>query len=644
MKESSQSTMTENATPLPPQQEGNSADNKNVTTDTDTSAGSSGIASFFDQTNPLSDMVNMTLKYNKQLFNDAFGNIENPPKAYGEIFNDVRNSVKNFYEAEQSNSLPLPSQLLQQQLDLLQDQTTLCQNTILKLLGENPSPVIEPNRGDNRFADKDWQENPIFDFIKQSYLLTSRAIINAINASEGLSEDDRHKLNYFARQAISAASPTNYVLTNPEIIRKTIESKGENLVTGMETLLEDLKNSADMLNVRMTDLTAFKLGENLAATPGKVVYQNRLMQLIQYNPTTKKVHERPLLIIPPWVNKYYILDLGQEKSFIKWAVAQGHTVFVISWVNPDASYRDVEFGDYMLEGPLEALDAIEKATGAKQVNTIGYCIGGIMQICLLSYMAQNKDDRIASATYFTTGVDFSNPGDIKVFINDKTIAALEKQMNDIGYFDGRLMAVSFNLLRENELYWNYYVQNYLKGESPPPYDLLYWNSDGAHLPAATHSYFLRKVYLENRLMKPRPDGLELKGEQIDIRDIKVPIHFVATQKDHIAKWKACYAGTNLHSGPVKFTLGGSGHIAGIINPPAAEKYNYWTNDNFPADPDEWLANAENHNGSWWNSWNEWVSQYGGKQVKARVPGDGDLAPIEDAPGSYVKMRINPILG
>jgi len=596
----------------------------------------------FSAANPLTGLINLTMQYNKKMVGDAFDNIDNPSKAYGQIFHDLRDSVKTFYDSGQSKTFP--NQLLQQQFDLLQSQVTLCQNTMLKLLGEETEPVISPAKGDNRFQDKDWQENPIFDFIKQSYLLTSGAILNSIRTNNSLNDDDRHKLEYFARQAISAASPTNYPLTNPEVIRKTIETKGENLVTGMETLLEDLKNSADMLNVRMTDLTAFQLGKNIAATPGKVVFQNRLMQLIQYNPSTEKVYQRPLLIIPPWVNKYYILDLSEDKSFIKWAVDQGHTVFIISWINPDASLKDVGFGDYMLEGPLAALDAIEKATGEKKVNTIGYCIGGILQSCLLSYMAQNNDDRIESATYFTTGMNFSDPGDIKVFINEKTISALEKQMETTGYFDGRLMAVSFNLLRENELYWNYYIQNYLKGESPPPYDILFWNSDGTHLPAATHSYFLRHVYLKNKLMNPRPDGLHLKGKDIDIRDIKVPIHFVATDKDHIAKWKTCYAGTKLHSGPMNFTLGGSGHIAGIINPPNAEKYNYWTNDKFPDDPEEWKATAESHPGSWWSSWEKWLQQYSGKKQKARQPGDGELSAIEDAPGSYVKKRISPILG
>ena len=428
------------------------------------------------------------------------------------------------------------------------------------------------------------------------------------------------------------------------MINKTLQTGGQNLALGIEQLTEDLEASAQgALNVSMTDKAAFQVGRNVATTPGKVVYQNDLMQLIQYAPSTPTVFKRPLLVIPPFINKYYIMDLRENNSLLKWLVDQGHTVFVISWVNPGPALRDKGFDNYLLEGPVEAIDVIESITGEKDINAIGYCLGGTLLSATLSYLKKKRKNRIKSATFLATLIDFSMPGEIGVFVNETTIAGLEKQMDMLGYYDGRQMSFSFNTLRENDLFWSFFVNNYLKGERPAAFDLLYWNTDSTNLPARMHSYYLRNMYLNNLLREK--DVLDVDGVKIDLSAIKTPSYFLSASQDHIALWKATYKGAKILGGKNRFVLGGSGHIAGVINPPSADKYNYWTNSELPEDSDEWFKGAESHRGSWWPDWEEWVSTQGGtEQVDARTPGDGLYAALEDAPGSYVRMRISDVVG
>lgn len=509
----------------------------------------------------------------------------------------------------------------------------LWHHTANKMLNGVTESAIEPIQGDRRFKHGEWEENPIFDFIKQSYLVTARWLHSTVTSVEGLDEEAAKKVDFFTRQYIDAMAPSNFVHTNPEVIQETINSSGQNLIKGYKNLLADMEEGS----IRMTDHEAFELGKNVATSPGKVVFQNELMQLIQYEPSTEQVFKVPLLIMPPWINKFYILDLQPKNSFIKWAVDQGHTVFVMSWVNPDERLAQKTFEDYMFNGPLVALDAIEKATGETNCNIIGYCIGGTLLSATLAYMAEKKDQRFNSATFFTTLIDFTEPGDLGVFTDEAQVAKLEADMFEKGYLDGKAMATTFNMLRASDLIWSFVINNYLLGKEPMPFDLLYWNSDSTRLPATMHSYYLRKMYVENKLCQA--GGITLDGVPIDIRKVKIPANFISTREDHIAPWPSTYAGARLFSGPVKFTLGMSGHIAGIINPPVANKYGYWTSSGkLPADPEQWLQAASEKQGSWWSDWQAWIKKYAGDQVPARVPGSGKLKPIEDAPGSYVKVK------
>lgn len=531
-----------------------------------------------------------------------------------------------------------PTRLMQAQMALWTDYLNLWQNATQRFLGgEQNGPAIEPDRGDRRFKDEAWQESYVFDFIKQSYLLTARWMQSTVNDVEGLDRQTAQKVDFYTRQFVDAMAPSNFVMTNPEVLRATLESGGENLVKGLENLLEDLERGKGKLSIRMTDMEAFKIGENIATTPGKVVFQNELMQLIQYSPTTEEVYRRPLLIVPPWINKFYILDLREKNSFIKWAVAQGLTVFVVSWVNPDETLEHKTFEDYMAGGPLAALDAIQEATDEKEINVIGYCIGGTLMAATLAYMTAKKDKRVHSITYFTTMVDFAEAGELSVFIDEEQLQALESQMSEKGYLEGSAMATTFNMLRANDLIWSFVVNNYLLGKDPFPFDLLYWNADSTRMPARMHSYYLRKCYQENKLVEP--GGITLKGVPIDLTTIKTPAFILSTKEDHIAPWKSTYAATQLYSGPVTFVLSGSGHIAGVINPPTAEKYGYWTSAKKAKTPDKWLEGAEQHKGSWWPHWGAWIGKQGGGKVAARTPGDGKLKIIEDAPGSYVKVTL-----
>ncbi|HTO83100.1 MAG TPA: class I poly(R)-hydroxyalkanoic acid synthase [Methylomirabilota bacterium] len=529
-----------------------------------------------------------------------------------------------------------PGRFVTAQLELWRDHFDLWSRFARRAEGEAIEPMAVPARDDRRFADAAWSEHPMFDYVKQAYLLNARWLQSTVQQVDEIDDDTRRKVEFYMRQFVDACAPSNFVATNPKVLRETFDSSGENLVRGLEHLVADLERGNGRLDIAMTDATAFRLGDNIAATPGKVIVQNDLMQLIQYAPSTDAVHRRPLLIVPPWINKFYILDLKPQNSFIKWAVDQGHTLFVISWVNPDERLARKAFDDYMLEGPLAALDAIEQATGEREANVIGYCIGGTLLACTLAWMARRNDRRFASATFFTALTDFAEAGEIKVFIDDAQVSLLEAHVAKKGYLEGRHMATVFNLLRDNDLIWSFVVNNYLLGREPLPFDLLYWNADATRMPAAMHSYYLRHMYLENRLVQP--GGLTLAGEPLDLRTIDLPIYQLSAESDHIAPWKSTYALSRLVRGPYRFVLSGSGHIAGVINPPVANKYYYLTNAKNPASPDGWIAGATRHAGSWWTDWAAWVARHGGGQVPARTPGGGALAPIEDAPGSYVAVR------
>jgi len=530
-----------------------------------------------------------------------------------------------------------PARLLEAQMALWNDYLTLWQRTAERLMGQPAEPVVQPAPEDRRFRDREWSDNAVFDYIKQSYLLTARFLQSAVREGGGLDDQAGRKVDFYTRQFVDAMAPSNYVLTNPEVLRATVETGGENLLNGLQNLLDDLDRGKGRLAISMTDMAAFHLGENVGTTPGKVVYQNDLIQLIQYAPATKTVHRLPLLIIPPWINKFYILDLRPENSFIRWAVGQGHTVFVISWVNPDQHLSGKSFADYMNEGPLAALDAMAAATGEKNANVIGYCLGGTLLSATLAYMTAKRDRRIKSATFFVTMVDFAEAGDLSVFIDEEQLTSLEERMAKKGYLEARDMHQTFNMLRANDLIWSFVVNNYLLGKQPLPFDLLYWNADSTRMPAAMHSFYLRRMYQENLLSKP--GGITLGGVKIDLRKVKTPALILSTREDHIAPWRSTYAATQLYAGPVKFVLAASGHIAGVVNPPGGRsKYGHWTNETNPPSPDDWLAGATQHEGSWWPLWQEWVSRYVGGKVQARQPGGGKLKPIEDAPGSYVKVR------
>lgn len=531
-----------------------------------------------------------------------------------------------------------PNRLVQAQVELWQQYMKLWQVTAQRMMGQTVEPVAEPARGDKRFNDPAWKDEVVFDYLKQSYLLTARWLQGTIKEVEGVDEKTARKVDFYTRQFIDAVSPSNFAMTNPQVVKATVESKGENLLKGLQNLLGDLERGKGNLLIRQTDMDAFKVGGNVATTPGKVVYQNDIMQLIQYAPSTEEVYEVPLLIVPPWINKFYILDLKPENSFIKWATEQGYTVFVVSWVNPDERLSKMVFEDYMNQGPLAALDAIEKATGQRKASAIGYCIGGTLMAATLAYMAARNDDRIVACTFFTAQVDFSEPGELGVFIDEDQLASVEEMMGKKGYLEGSEMATTFNMLRANDLIWSFVVNNYLMGKDPFPFDLLFWNADATRMPAAMHSYYLRNMYQKNLLSQP--GGIVLDNVPIDLRNIQIPVYIQAGKEDHIAPVRSVYKATQLFSGPVRFMLAGSGHIAGVVNPPRNKKYQHWLNetDKNPPTLAEWQAGAKEFPGSWWHDWDKWLSALSGPKVPARVPGTAGLPAIEDAPGSYVKVR------
>lgn len=531
-----------------------------------------------------------------------------------------------------------PLGMAEKQFNLWQDYVYLWQKTTQRLLGDEQEPVIAPDSRDRRFKDAAWEQNTVFDFLKQSYLLSARWLQSSVRDVEGLEPHDARKIDFYTRQFIDAMSPSNFLMTNPEVLKATIDSNGENLVKGLENLLEDIERGKGNLRISMTDESAFTVGKNLAVTEGKVIFRNDLIELIQYEATTKEVNKTPLLVIPAWINKYYILDLQPENSCVKWAVDQGYTVFIISWVNPDERLSKKTFDDYMMEGPLAALEAIEKATGEKEIGVVAYCLGGTLLSITLAWLhAKKQQSRVKSATYLTTMIDFSEAGELSVFIDEEQLKLLENRMSQQGYLEGREMALTFNMLRANDLIWSFVVNNYLLGKAPFPFDLLYWNSDSTRMPATMHSFYLRNMYQKNQLIKP--NALTIGGVPIDLRTLTTPTYMLSTREDHIAPWKSTYAATQILKGSVRFVLAASGHIAGVINPPEKQKYCHWVNDKLPESPDKWLETAQEHAGSWWPDWHKWQMQFAGEKVPARVIGSGKLKPIEDAPGSYVKVIV-----
>ncbi|MBL29261.1 MAG: class I poly(R)-hydroxyalkanoic acid synthase [Rhodospirillaceae bacterium] len=549
---------------------------------------------------------------------------------------DPLNVSGAFIEA-MSRMMADPGRVVQAQMQLWQDYMTLWQHTAQRMMGQPADPVVQPAPGDRRFRHHEWQENVAFDFIKQSYLLTARWLQATVKEVEGLDEQTARKVDFYTREFVDAMAPTNFVMTNPQVLEATLESNGENLVHGLENMLRDLDKESGQLHIRMTDPNAFKVGIDVARTPGQVVFRNELMELIQYEPMTETVHRRPLLVVPPWINKFYILDLRPENSFIRWANAQGFTTFVISWVNPDEKLAKRSFEDYMLEGMVAAMDAIEQATGEREIVTASLCLGGTLTAATLAWLAAKGDDRVKAATYMNTLVDFEEAGDLSVFIDEEQIKALEDRMAAHGgVLDADAMATTFNMLRANDLIWSFVINNYLLGKDPFPFDLLFWNSDSTRMPSAMHSFYLRNMYQKNLLSKP--GGIPLGGESIDLGKIKTPSYVLAAREDHIAPWKSSYVATQLYGGPVRFVLTGSGHIAGVTNSPEAGKYPHWLNPRRPKDPEAWLKGAKQHDGSWWINWEKWCASHAGPKVPARQPGDGKLKPIEPAPGRYVKVR------
>ncbi len=534
-----------------------------------------------------------------------------------------------------------PAKLINAQAALWQGYVDIWRNMANAAGGEETKPVIAPEKGDKRFKSEEWSKNQIFDYIKQTYLLTAKWVNDTVADVEGLDDRARHKVDFYTKQYTDALSPTNFFWSNPDVLKYTLETKGENLVHGLENLLEDLKTGRGQINPRMVPEGAFEVGRNVAVTPGKVIYQNDMMQLLQFEPSTDKVYKKPLLITPPWINKYYILDLKQENSFIKWCVDQGYTVFVISWINPDEKHIDRTFESYMSEGILAALDAIEQSIGETEVTAIGYCIGGTLMSATLAYLAAIGESRITACTFFAAQMDFEDAGELLLFTDEEQILMIERKMETAGFLEGRNMATTFNMLRSNDLIWSFVINNYLMGKDPFPFDLLFWNSDTTNMPPKMHSFYLRNMYQRNLLQEP--GGLTLGGQPIDLSKVKIPIFVQASKEDHIAPFESVFKATRLMSGPAEFMLAGSGHIAGVINHPDANKYQHWVNGSKRKyeTAKDWMADAEEHPGSWWPHWHKWLSKKSGAKVAARNPSKGKLKPLEDAPGSYVKTKAKP---
>ena len=557
------------------------------------------------------------------------GEVKNqPPNELTELVKTF-SAVAEYWMSDQDRAAEVQSKIAKAYLDLWG-------SSMRRLAGEEAPPAIAPSPRDKRFADPQWKSNQFFDFVLQLYLLSAQWAQDLVKNAEGLDSHTRRKAEFYVQQITNALAPSNFVLTNPEVLRETLASSGDNLVRGMKMLAEDIEAGHGTLRIRQSDPSNLEVGVNMATTPGKVIFQNELMQLIQYEPSTQNVLRTPLLIVPPWINKFYILDLKPEKSFIMWCVDQGISVFVISWVNPDKSLRAKTWDDYMKEGPLAAMDAIERVTGEMKVHTMGYCVGGTLLATTLAWLAEKRRVRVTSATFLAAQVDFTHAGDLLVFVDEDQVSAIERDMQASGVLEGAKMAMAFNMLRSNDLIWSYVVSNYLKGQQPSAFDLLHWNSDATRMPAANHSYYLRNCYLENRLSS---GTMVLDNTLLDLSKVKVPVYNLATREDHIAPADSVLYGSQFFGGPVKYVLSGSGHIAGVVNPPPLGKYQYWTNDSIKdVTLAQWLKGASEHKGSWWPDWQQWLQSIDPEQVPARAVGTAAMPPIEDAPGSYVRVR------
>ncbi|RUZ80393.1 class I poly(R)-hydroxyalkanoic acid synthase [Mesorhizobium sp. M7A.F.Ca.US.006.01.1.1] len=562
------------------------------------------------------------------------------PREKGDVRDHVAEPVVDMVKTFSKLSeywLADPQRALEAQTRLFSGYMTVWANAIQRTsnAAQDTEDAVKPERGDKRFLDPEWGRNAFFDFLKQAYLVTSRWAADLVEHAEGLDEHTRHKAGFYVKQVSNAISPSNFILTNPELFRETVASNGENLVRGMKMLAEDIAAGKGDLKLRQADYSPFEIGRNIATTPGKVVGRSDVAEIIQYDPATETVLKRPLLICPPWINKFYILDLNPQKSFIRWAVEQGHTVFVISWINPDERHGTKSWEAYIREGLQYGLDTVEKATGERDVNAIGYCVGGTLLAAALALMAQERDDRIKSATFFTTQVDFTHAGDLKVFVDEEQVAAVEKSMSEKGYLDGTKMATAFNMLRSGDLIWPYVVNNYMRGKDPLPFDLLYWNADSTRMAAANHSFYLRNCYLENNLSQ---GTMQLAGHTVSLGDITIPVYNLASKEDHIAPALSVFLGSKYFGGTVEYVMAGSGHIAGVVNPPASNKYQYWTGGTPTGDFSQWIANATDHPGSWWPHWQDWIEAKDNTRVPARKPGK-HMKTLGDAPGTYVKVRV-----
>jgi polyhydroxyalkanoate synthase len=531
-----------------------------------------------------------------------------------------------------------PDRLMRAQADLFSQYMELWQSAARRAAGEEVAPVVAPAAGDKRFNDPDWASNPMFDLMKQSYLLSSNWLNGLIAEVEGVDPAAKRRVEFFTKMLTDAFSPSNFLMSNPAALREVVQTQGQSLVRGMENFAADLERGGGQLAISQTDLAKFKVGENVATAPGKVVYQNDILQLLQFDPTTDKVSEIPLLIFPPWINKFYILDLRPENSMIRWLTSQGFTVFVASWVNPDQKLAAKTFEDYMLEGVYDATQQVMTQCGVDRVNTVGYCIGGTLLSVALAHMAARGDKRINSATFFAAQQDFAEAGDLLLFTNEEWLQSIEQQMDAAGGFlPSQSMADTFNALRGNDLIWSFFVSNYLMGKEPRPFDLLFWNADQTRMPKSLHLFYLRNFYKDNALTTGK---LSLGGEHLDLSKVKTPIYVQSSKDDHIAPFRSVYRGAKAFGGPVTFTMAGSGHIAGVINHPDARKYQHWTNEGLPGDVSQWIAGATEHPGSWWPHWGAWLKARSGDEVPARDPAKGKLKPLESAPGSFVLVKSN----
>ena len=528
-----------------------------------------------------------------------------------------------------------PLRTVEAQKTLSSNFLSLWAHTLRRLSGEVDEPIVPHDPSDKRYASPQWHNSAIFDFLRQAHAITTNWAEDLVVRAETTDPATRTKAHFYLRQITSALAPSNFVATNPELLHETLASNAENLVRGITFLAEDIAAGHGTLRIRQSDSAQFELGVNMATTPGKVIFRNELIELIQYEPATEQVYKRPLLMIPPWINKFYILDLNPQKSFVRFAIEQGFTVFLISWVNPDARHRDMGFDDYIRRGIYAALDVIEEVTGENKIAALGYCVGGTLLSIALALMARRHEIRIDSVTFLTTQTDFADAGDLKVFISEPQIRAIEERMAETGYLDGAKMANVFNMLRPNDLIWSFVVNNYVRGKPPLPFDLLTWNSDSTRMAEANHSFYLRNCYLENRLAKGE---MVIEGEKLDLREVKVQIYDLAAREDHIAPARSVYTGAKLFGGEIRYVVAGSGHIAGVINPAHSGKYQYWTGPRPEGSLEDWFVKATEHKGSWWGDWAEWLTKQAPQKVPARAPGSAKYKPLCDAPGEYVRVK------